>query len=97
MRISGRWLAALAVLLQLTVTGAVQAQDKWVSLFDGKTLDGWEKVGSDKSNWAVADGAIQGSGDPSMLVCTKGPYRNFRYRAEIKINDKGNKIGRAHV
>jgi len=90
MRISGRWLAALAVLLQLTVTGAVQAQDKWVSLFDGKTLDGWEKVGSDKSNWAVADGAIQGSGDPSMLVCTKGPYRNFRYRAEIKINDKGN-------
>ena len=46
MRISGRWLAALAVLLQLTVTGAVQAQDKWVSLFDGKTLDGWEKVGS---------------------------------------------------
>ena len=25
-----------------------------------------------------------------MLVCTKGPYTNFRYRAEIKINNKGN-------
>ena len=25
-----------------------------------------------------------------MLVSTKGPYRNFRYRAEVKINDKGN-------
>jgi len=90
MRISVRWLAALAVLLQLVFTGSVQAQDKWVSLFDGKTLDGWEKVGSDKSNWAVSDGAIQGSGDASMLVCAKGPYKNFRYRAEIRINDKGN-------
>ena len=25
-----------------------------------------------------------------MLVCTKGPYKNFRYRAEVKISDKGN-------
>ena len=25
-----------------------------------------------------------------LLVCTKGPYKNFRYRAEVKINDKGN-------
>ena len=31
-----------------------------------------------------------GSGPASMLVCTKGPYKNFRYRAEVKINDKGN-------
>ena len=25
-----------------------------------------------------------------MLVCTKGPYKNFRYRAEVQINDGGN-------
>lgn len=25
-----------------------------------------------------------------MLVCTEGPYKNFRYRAEVKINDGGN-------
>ena len=25
-----------------------------------------------------------------MLVCTKGPYKDFRYRAEVKINDGGN-------
>ena len=31
-----------------------------------------------------------GSGDASMLVCTKGPYKNFRFRAECKINDHGN-------
>jgi hypothetical protein len=38
----------------------------------------------------VVDGAIVGSGQASMLVCTKGPYKNFRYRVECKINDRGN-------
>ena len=80
--------AALTVSLWM---GEVKAQDKdWVSLFDGTSLDGWEKVGKEKSVWEVKDGAICGSGPSSMLVCTKGPYRNFRYRAEIKINNHGN-------
>ncbi|HBN75642.1 MAG TPA: DUF1080 domain-containing protein [Planctomycetaceae bacterium] len=79
-------------MLMFVVTGAsVSAEDaKWISLFDGKTLDGWEKVGKETSHWEVIDGAISGSGDASMLVTTKGPYKNFRYRAEVKINDGGN-------
>ena len=67
----------------------LQAQD-WKPLFDGKSLEGWERVGNETSKWEVVDGAICGSGDPSMLVCTAGPYKNFKYRAEIKINDGGN-------
>lgn len=67
------------------------AQEKpWVALFDGKSLSGWEKIGKEESKWEVVEGALSGSGPASMLVCTKGPYKNFRYRAEIKINDKGN-------
>ena len=64
--------------------------EKYIPLFDGKSLDGWEKVGKEESVWEVKDGAICGSGPASMLVCTKGPYKDFRYRAEIKINDGGN-------
>jgi hypothetical protein len=80
-----------AVLLVVCVAGNVRAEEEnWIPLFDGQTLEGWEKVGSEKSVWEVKDGAIQGSGPASMLVCTKGPYKNFRYRAEIKINDRGN-------
>jgi hypothetical protein len=82
--------AAVLLLQGQFVPAASAADEKWVALFDGKTLDGWERVGSDKSVWEVKDGAIQGTGDASMLVCTKGPFTNFRYRAEIKINDKGN-------
>jgi len=45
----------------------------WTPLFNGTSLDGWEKVGNPESVWEVKDGAIQGSGPASMLVCTQGP------------------------
>lgn len=80
----------VALLALFTSVNAFAQEEKWISLFDGKTLDGWEKIGDQKSVWEVADGAINGSGPASMLVNTTGPYKNFRYRAEIKINDKGN-------
>tara|TARA_R110002049_G_scaffold72490_7_gene187506 strand:- start:64802 stop:65452 length:651 start_codon:yes stop_codon:yes gene_type:complete len=63
---------------------------QWITLFDGKTMDGWEKVGKEDSHWSIENGALAGTGTQSMLVCTKGPYKNFRYRAEVKINDGGN-------
>lgn len=64
--------------------------EQWVSLFDGRTLAGWERVGNENSIWKVQDGAMTASGPASMLVCTQGPYRNFRYRAEVMISDGGN-------
>ncbi len=87
-----RWSTFVASFLTVVLlTEQARTEDsKWISLFDGKTLNGWEKVGNEKSVWKVNNGAIHGSGPASMLVSTKGPYRNFRYRAEIKINDKGN-------
>jgi hypothetical protein len=87
-----RWLSfTTSVVAALLLCIDASAQDKaWVSLFDGKSLQDWETVGNQESVWEVKDGAICGSGPPSMLVYTKGPFKNFRYRAEIKINDKGN-------
>ena len=81
-------LAAVSILP--CVTNVIAEEPKWVSLFDGKSMDGWEKIGRDDSHWDVKDGSINGSGEASMLVCTKGPYKNFRYRAEVRINDRGN-------
>lgn len=84
------WLVITMAVLAMVSSSVKAADGTWVSLFDGKSLDGWERVGNEKSKWEVQEGAIQGSAEASMLVCTKGPYKNFRYRAEIKINDKGN-------
>jgi hypothetical protein len=80
-----------AMALSLCSWSGLLAEDaKWTPLFDGKSLTGWEKVGNEASKWEVVDGEIRGSGPASMLVNTQGPYKNFRYRAEIKINDGGN-------
>ena len=88
---TARFFLSVAMLLVLfSFSDAVAEDSKWISLFDGKTMKGWEKVGREDSVWEVKDGALSGSGPASMLVCTKGPYKNFRYRAEIKINDGGN-------
>ncbi|MCP4171394.1 MAG: DUF1080 domain-containing protein [Fuerstiella sp.] len=88
---ASRLIFCVAATLVLSPGAAIRADESdWISLFDGTSLDGWEKIGNEKSVWEVRNGSISGSGPPSMLVCTKGPYTNFRYRAEIKINDGGN-------
>ena len=53
-------------------------------------MDGWERVGNEKSIWEVKEGVLSATGPASMLVNTTGPYKNFRYRAEVKISDGGN-------
>lgn len=87
--------AALVGLPGVTApSGAAAQEGKWVSLFDGKTLSGWTALETGKkkgeSKWEVKDGVIEGSGMPSMLFSPRGDYRNFRYRAELKINEGGN-------
>ena len=64
--------------------------DNWVSLFDGKTLGGWTIADGTTGTWKVEDGIIHGSGPVSHLFSPRGDYKNFKYRAEVKIADKAN-------
>ena len=71
---------------------ADKPEEVWISLFDGKTLKGWESVhvGGPPAKFEVVDGVIEGSGGQAMLYSEKGDYKNFKFRAEVKINDHGN-------
>ena len=87
--------SSLWLVLGLAVPGFALAQDgTWVPIFDGKSLDGWTVLELSKtpggSRWQVKDGVIEGSGLQSMLFSPRGDYKNFRFRAELKINDGGN-------
>ena len=62
------------------------AQDGWVSLFNGKNLDGW-KVGANAASFSVVDGAIQVAG-PRAHLFYDGPvknhmFKNFEYKATV--------------
>ena len=92
-----RWCLALTVafMLALVTHPALNAGDKkkdggWVQLFNGKDLTGWKMHPDDKAKWEVKDGAIVGSGPAGHLFSERGDYENFKYRIEVKINDKGN-------
>ena len=60
---------------------------RWVSLFDGKTLDGW-KVGANPHTFKVEDGMIVVNGNVAHLFYD-GPlqqhnFKNFELKIDIK-------------
>jgi hypothetical protein len=61
--------------------------DEWVSLFDGKTLNGWKLSTEHPSTFSVADGAIVAFGDRAHLFYD-GPvkhheFKNFEFKAQV--------------
>jgi hypothetical protein len=67
-----------------------KAEAGWVKLFNGKDLTGWKKHPDDKAKWEVVDGTLVGTGPSGHLFSERGDYKNFHFRIEAKINDKGN-------
>jgi hypothetical protein len=72
-----------------------EKNDGWISLFDGKTTDGWHTYHEAKagSAWTVEDGALHlnpkskdGHGD----IVTSKEFSNFDLKVEWKISPKGN-------
>jgi len=64
-------------------------KDGWVSMFDGKTLDGW-KANDNPESWKAVDGAIVGDGPRSHLFWMVRECDNCEFRAEVKLNHSGN-------
>ncbi|WP_247232127.1 DUF1080 domain-containing protein [Telluribacter sp. SYSU D00476] len=79
--------AVLMLLLAASVSFAQKKQkDGWISLFDGKSLNGW-KVGANSSTFSVKDGAIVVAG-PRAHLFYEGPvnnhsFKNFEFKAQV--------------
>jgi hypothetical protein len=63
-----------------------KAEKGWVSLFDGKTFDGW-KVGKNADSFKIEDGAIAVNGPVGHLFYM-GPvkdhnFKNFQFKAKV--------------
>jgi hypothetical protein len=84
-----RVLLLSTLLIGLTLQTGVVAQGggQWTTLFDGKTLKGWNIVGD--ANWSVAEGAMQASMGTGFLV-TPVPYRDFQITLEFWVTEDAN-------
>jgi hypothetical protein len=63
------------------------SQTGWVTLFDGKNLDGFNKIGD--ANWRVEDGMIVADKGNGFLV-TKNEYKDYQIRAEFWVETDSN-------
>lgn len=73
-----------------TVLSEAERNDGFVSLFDGKTLDGWWFIGKNKNGFAVTDGCIEWKAIGGGALYSRERYDNFILRFEWKIGKNGN-------
>lgn len=85
-------LAFTTAALALVASSGFAADDAFVSLFDGKTLDGWQQRNG-TATYQVEDGVVLGKtneGSPNSFLCTKKDYGDFVLRFEVKVDDQLN-------
>lgn len=74
------------LLIMAGCTRQKEHKDEWISLFDGKSLDGWQ-ASENKGTFTVEDGTIKVDGDRSHLFYV-GPvqqhdFKNFEFKVSI--------------
>jgi hypothetical protein len=80
-------LGGLVVGVAIALAGAASADDlDFVSLFDGKSLEGWTPQHTDR--FSVRDGVIFGDGGTGWLRSAK-VYKDFELHAEYRALKKG--------
>jgi hypothetical protein len=63
------------------------AQEKWISLFNGQDLNGWQKSGPAK--WSVENGTIVGfDGDGYLL--SDASFSNFEFQVYVRTSKRAN-------
>ncbi len=89
---------ALLSLVLVGATSAPSAQDSdehvrretpWVSLFDGKTLDGWTQRNG-TATYRVEGDAIVGQtteGSPNSFLCSNRDYSDFELKFDVKVDN----------
>ncbi len=89
-----RWSIVSAVLFLVglgafsyTPQASGQAGAGWVTLFDGKNLDNFNKVGD--ANWRIEDGVVVADKGNGFLV-TKNSYTDYQIRAEFWVDTDAN-------
>jgi hypothetical protein len=88
---------AISVVLALLAAPLLGADDEtgFVSLFDGKTLDGWEgnlKVFRVEEG-AIVAGSLKEKVPNNEFLCTKKEYGDFELRLQAKLVGKGENAG----
>lgn len=84
----------ILILLTILVTfNSCCSNDEWISLFDGKSMDGW-KPSENKGSWVVEDGMLVTRGNRSHLFydgkVNDHNFKNFEFSVDVKTEPGSN-------
>lgn len=69
------------------------AENEWISLFDGQTLNGWQP-NENSDTWQVKEGALVARGERSHLFyvgeTNQANFKNFEFSADVKTKPNSN-------
>ncbi len=87
-------LASLALLLTVGFAAAAppgDPEDGFVSLFDGKTLNGWKRIAGKKADaFGVENGLLVSHGEGGGWLGTTKPHADFVFKFDFKLSPESN-------
>src|SRR5258706_10181157 len=76
----------LAIVLLSFCPGKGEQKNKWISLFDGQSLDGW-KVGNNATTFSIENGTIMVNGETAHLFydgeVQQHNFKNFELKIDV--------------
>jgi hypothetical protein len=86
-------LITLSITLCMIMLQYGYTSDRWISLFDGKSLNGWQPS-ENKDSWKIEDGALVSRGPRSHLFYVgdgnDNNFKNFEFMADVKTKPVSN-------
>src|SRR5882757_3450633 len=81
-----------AMLTLSSVMAAAQVEPGFVSLMDGKSMDGWKTAEENPGTWKVEDGAFVAHGSRCHLFYMGDgkPFKNFDLKVEVMTDPVSN-------
>ena len=78
------------LVIALAASTAAADEEVFVSLFDGRTTEGWTPVGGQPGNWSVDDGRLITQGQGGGWLSTEKTYADFTLTLEYSVAPGGN-------
>jgi hypothetical protein len=79
-------LIILCLIISCSSNKNIGQEMKWISLFDGKTFNGW-KMGENPGTFSIEDGSIKVAGPRSHLyydgAVMNHDFKNFEFKAQV--------------
>lgn len=84
--------ALLLAVVCLVQSAQAQTEDGFVSLFDGKTFNGWKTATENPDTWKIEDGVLVTRGNRCHLfyVGDPKPFKNFELKASVMTEPNSN-------